>query len=81
MRTQNETPFYIRTADGDTFHVETLEEALTEFSGPDGYRLTLMAGNQELVIRRSGEAEIDEADDILSHQSYKANVTLKKKTV
>ena len=81
MQTQTETPFYIRTADGATFYVETLEEALTEFSGDNGYRLTLTAGNQEVVIRRSGEPEVDEADDILSQQSYKALVTIRKHTV
>jgi len=81
MRTQTETPFYIRTRDGDTFHVETLEEALTEFASEEGYRLTLMSGNQQVVIRRSGEPTVDEADDILTHQSYEATVTIKRKTV
>jgi len=78
MRTQTETPFYIRTFGDETFYVETLEEALTEFASEEGYRLTLAAGNQQVVIRRSSEPEVDEADDILSHQSYQAIVTLKQ---
>lgn len=51
-RTSEPTPFYIRTKSDETFHVETLEEALKEFLGENGYRLTLIAGNDELVIRR-----------------------------
>ncbi len=54
-RTQETTPFYIRTERGETFFVETLEEALEEFTGDDGYRLTLTAGSNGLVIRRHGE--------------------------
>ncbi len=51
-RTQKVTPFYIRTQEGATFSVDTLEEALEEFLGIDGYRLSLTAGQKQLVIRR-----------------------------
>ncbi len=51
-RTQKVTPFYIRTQEGATFSVDTLEEALEEFLGIDGYRLSLTAGQNQLVIRR-----------------------------
>lgn len=52
-RTETSTPFYIRTSGGDCFHVETLAEALEEFLGDNGYRLSIRAGEKELVIRRT----------------------------
>lgn len=54
-RTQEETPFYIRTQEGDTFFVDTLEEALEQFLGDKGYRLTLITEDNEMVIRRGLE--------------------------
>lgn len=78
MRTQTETPFYIRTFGGETFYVETLEEALTEFASEEGYRLTLAAGNQQVVIRRSSEPTVDEEDDLLTHKSYDSITTIKQ---
>ncbi len=56
---QEPTPFYIRTREGATFHLDTLDEALEEFIGKDGYRLTLTAGGKELIIRRCFDWEID----------------------
>jgi hypothetical protein len=52
-RTQEVTAYYIRTQNGETFYVDTLKEALDEFLGDDGYRLTLSSDNKELVIRKS----------------------------
>lgn len=56
-----ETPFYIRTSESATFQVDTLEEALEEFCGEKGYRLSLTAGDITLIIRRgnieSGQGE------------------------
>lgn len=54
-RTEEVTPYYIRSASGECFYVDTLAEALVEFLGEDGYRLTLTSTRQELVIRRTGE--------------------------
>lgn len=51
-RGQVPTPFYIRTLDGETFYVDTLEEALQEFTGEDGYRMTITTDDVEMVIRR-----------------------------
>ncbi len=56
-RSQFPTPFYIRTQEGATFFVDTLDEALEEFIGEDGYRLTLIPFRQQL-----------ESDDIHLHQ-------------
>ncbi len=50
--TQEETPFYIRTQGGNTFYVETLAEALEQFVGEDGYRLSLEAGGNLVTFRR-----------------------------
>ncbi len=58
-RTQKITPFYIRTQEGATFSVDTLEEALEEFLGSDGYRLSLTAGQNQLVIRRCLDWSLD----------------------
>ncbi len=54
-KTQKQTPFYIRTRGGDTFFVDTLEEALEQFASDDGYRLTLEADGKTVVIRRYQE--------------------------
>lgn len=51
------TPYYIRTAEGNTFYVHTLAEALEQFLGDDGYRLTLTTPNKKLTIRRSSDWE------------------------
>ncbi len=56
---QTSTPFYIRTQEGATFFVDTMEEALEEFFSEDGYRLTLYSEGKELVIRRSSEWHLD----------------------
>ncbi len=56
-RTQEHTPFYIRTNGGDTFFVDTLDEALEQFTSDDGYRLTLQVGKNMVVIRRYLEVD------------------------
>lgn len=59
-----ETPFYIRTAHGETFFVDTLEEVLETFlDDEDGYRITLKTGNYELVIRRGEFANGELGDE------------------
>lgn len=57
--TQEETPFYIRTAGGNTYYLETLEEALAQFVSEDGYRLSLGEGETRIVIRREDWTEGD----------------------
>ncbi len=52
-RVEHDTPYYIRTTDGECFNVETLGEAVAEFVGETGYRLTITTGDGDLVIRRS----------------------------
>lgn len=54
-RTEEVTPYYIRTQDGDCFYVDTLAEALEEFLGGKGYRVTFASAKQELVLRRTSE--------------------------
>ncbi len=56
-RTQEHTPFYIRTNGGNTFFVDTLDEALEQFTSDDGYRLTLQVGTNMVVIRRYLEVD------------------------
>ncbi len=68
-RSQFPTPFYIRTQEGATFFVDTLDEALEEFIGEDGYRLTLIAGGKELVIRRYIDWGIDNVGQNECHAS------------
>lgn len=52
-RTDEVTAYYIRTSDGDAFYVDTLAEALEEFLGEKGYRLTFASSKKELVLRRT----------------------------
>lgn len=40
-RTQEDTPFYIRTVNSETFSVDSLEEALEVFTSEEGYRMDL----------------------------------------
>lgn len=51
-RTNEVTPYYIRTRQGETFYVDTLREALEEFLGDNGYRITFSAGGKEMDIKR-----------------------------
>ncbi len=62
-RTQDPTAFYIRTKEGATFYVDTLDEALEELIGEDGYRLTIASNNKELVIRRNTSWEINPTEE------------------
>lgn len=52
-RGQEPTEFYIRTQGGETFYVDTLQEALEVFISDDGYRLTLKSADHEVVVRRA----------------------------
>lgn len=54
-RTQEVTAYYIRTRKGECFYVDTLAEALEEFLGINGYRLTLSSSTNELVLRRDSD--------------------------
>lgn len=54
-KTLEVTPYYLRMQTGECFFVDTLKEALEEFLGNDGYRLTLGSGEKSLVIRRTSE--------------------------
>lgn len=77
-RSQGPTPFYIRTAFGDTYHVDTLEEALRDFTAPHGYRLTLMVDGLEVIIRRASTTHDEQgAHDLLGEDAYKATVVVR----
>lgn len=78
---QEPTPFYIRTNNGQTFYVDTLEEALKQFASEDGYRLTLTSDSLEVVIRRSRK-ETDEQGihSILGEAAYNASVIIRDRT-
>jgi hypothetical protein len=52
-RTEEVTAYYIRTQDGECFYVDTLAEALEEFLGDKGYRVTFASPTKELVLRRT----------------------------
>lgn len=74
-KTQEPTPFYIRTREGETFHVESLEEALEEFMGDSGYRLTFSDSNgKELVIRR-----IQEGSPVIGGMEYRSSLIYREK--
>lgn len=75
-RTNEKTAYYIRTNNGECFYVDTLAEALAEFLGDDGYRLTLTAGDNELIIRRTSHWD----DGIIpSEKVSAAGLTFRKK--
>ncbi len=76
-KSQEPTPFYIRTRQGETFHVDTLEEALEEFLGGNGYRLTLTAGGKELVIRRDS---VWDKNPTLDSKDCMAELTYRERT-
>lgn len=68
-KTQDPTQQYIRTEDGETFYVETLDEAIEEFAGDNGYRLTLHGDKLDLVIRR-GEIPTKEDEFGKFYEAY-----------
>lgn len=77
-RVQEVTPFYIRTGGGDTFYVETLEEAIRDFCSDDGYRLSIKTANHWIVIRRSDKTKDDQGvHKILGERKYVATVTIR----
>lgn len=47
-----ESPYYLRSQEGDTFYVETMKEALEEFLGENGYRLMLSYDDKRVTFRR-----------------------------
>lgn len=50
----SEHKFYIRSNEGETFYVDSLEEALTHLVSDKGYRLTVSdSQGNELIIRAS----------------------------
>jgi hypothetical protein len=73
--TQEKTPFYIRTTEGECFYVETLAEALKQFASEEGYRLTITSGEHEIVIRRNTN-EIVSSFALETEKEYEANVTI-----
>ena len=71
-----ETPFYIRTRQGDTYFVKSLDEAISELAGEDGYRLTLEASDgTQIIIRRAGEG--DPSPYIPGETEYGATVVVR----
>lgn len=52
MRTSDKTPWYVRTAEGECFYVESLDEALEQLISESGYRMTISGEHHEVVIRR-----------------------------
>jgi hypothetical protein len=75
--TQEKTPFYIRTTEGECFYTDTLDEALKHFASEEGYRLTITAGEHEVVIRRDTNATITTFDLKETEKMYVANITIR----
>lgn len=78
MPTQEETPFYIRTAQGGTFHTETMDEALEQFVSEDGYRITFSGAKVEIVIRRDADPRNLAEDELLKQTSYNATIVVRE---
>lgn len=80
-KSQGPTPYYIRTVHGDTYHLDTLEEALRVFVSDDGYRITFIVDGLEVVIRRSSDTHDENGNHkLLGEDAYKATVVVKDKT-
>lgn len=74
-RTEEVTAYYIRDQDGACFYVDTLAEALEEFLGEKGYRLSLSSRKQDLVLWRT--SEWSESED--GSQEGKAHMVYRNK--
>ncbi len=74
---QEKTLFYIRNTEGECFFTDTLEEALKQFASEEGYRLTITAGEHEIVIRRGTNATVTSFDLKEAEKMYVANVTVR----
>jgi hypothetical protein len=78
-RGQEQTPFYIRTQDGDTFYVDSLDEAIATFVAEDGYRLTLgHSDGTEIILRRSSEPH---EHDPLGNPVFNVEMTLRSEHI
>jgi hypothetical protein len=75
---QDQTPFYIRTLEGDTFYVDSLDEAVANFVSEEGYRLTLRhTDGTEVILRRSAEPH---KHDVLGNPIFDVEMTLRSET-
>ncbi len=74
---QEKTLLYIRNTEGECFFTDTLEEALKQFASEEGYRLTITAGEHEIVIRRGTNATVTSFDLKEAEKMYVANVTVR----
>jgi hypothetical protein len=75
-----DTPFYVRTKDGDTFHTPDLESLLTQFVSDQGYRITMrMEDGTEVIIRRNEDADLNPEWMPDSEQHYGATVTIRRR--
>ena len=80
-KTEEVTPYYLRMQTGECFYVDTLKEALQEFLGDEGYRLTLSSGGNEMVIRRTSEWKNRIIQDVQidEEESCTANIVRRSK--
>lgn len=73
---EEETPFYIRTVEGDCYYVKNLDDAIKEFVSKEGYRLSLKAANgTEIIIRRETEPS---EKDVLGNDIFHAEITVRR---
>lgn len=71
---------YVRTTNGDC-HMLPIKDAMENFLGEDGYRITLRVGNYEIVIRRDYEETGNEGEVavLLGQNCVSAIVTVREK--
>lgn len=74
-KTKERKPFLVRTAKGKAYFVDTLEEALSQFSSKDGFRLTFEAGGKIMLIQRN-VVPIAGALNGKTTKIYKADITI-----
>lgn len=71
-----ETNFYIRSGEGNTFYVKSLEDGLKHLTSDDGYRLTISEGDNAIVVRKYEEIT-EEADTLLNQRTFTAEITVR----
>lgn len=50
---------YVRTAEGDTFHAESIQEGLRQFLSNDGYRISFNIDGVVITLRKGMTVDDD----------------------
>jgi len=70
---------YVRTANGDTYHPEDIQEGMEQFLGKDGYRISFNIEGVVITLRRDTNVDADMKflDEHINSESIDCAVTIR----